>query len=267
MSGAARVFLGGLVACSAALVAGSCKVFDFPDGTCEATGLVAALPEPARAECVKCLELKGSCDPVGRCSDDPDDCSARVRRAHTCILDAGRQAAKNEQACTSTELGQNAAAVAAYGAMRASCGKACGLPICRVDTSARQVGSPLCDKCLTGACCEELNECYGDRTCKLIVECIIVECVQELASGATPVQDERCSETSAADAGAFDPNSPLCTERCIGRFADHPQQTNPVRGKRPECLALKIRTCAVEARCGELCSEDAGALDGGDAGD
>jgi len=244
-----------LVALAGALfLVAACGDFEFPSGTCSAAGLNAGPTVGASLdECTSCLVDPLSCDAVGRCGDTPG-CEAEVHEAHRCILAAGLRAADQERACTAgltTTFSRDA-----YAAMRGNCGTACRLPVCRVDPAAVQFASPACDKCVSGACCEVIDACYANRTCKLTMECI-ARCQNPFEGGAVP------SPSECADAGAIVGGGPptTCVARCIYDFRDHEQL--PAPGKSAQCLAFAIQSCALTAGCGSVCDAPLAAPDAG----
>lgn len=240
-----------LLGCSAALaLAPACEVFTRE--TCNAADLVGIQEPTANAGCKECLERAATCDTVGRCNDVAG-CTQGVREAHQCVLGAGNLAFKEEARCVGT---LNETSKSAYEKMRANCGKECLLPVCKVDQATVRFGSADCDKCVTGACCDDINRCYANRTCKLILECI-VRCPNPLTVGGDggfvdPGPNRGpCSEND--DEGG-PPGGPNCIAGCLSAFANHEQR---VEGAKPDagaqCLAFSIRQCAINARCTDSC--------------
>ncbi|MBS2016599.1 MAG: hypothetical protein JST00_27190 [Deltaproteobacteria bacterium] len=236
-----------LFACSLALALGpGCEVFTRE--TCNAADLVG-LPESntARPVCKECLERAATCDTVGRCND-VSGCTQSVREAHQCVLDAGRLAFREESRCVAS-LAE--APKATYAKMRESCGKECALPVCKVDQATVRFGAPECDRCITGACCDEINRCYANRTCKLILECI-VKCPDPLNPTAFPDFAPDQGPCAAGDGGP--PASSGCVTSCLTAFAAHEQR---VEGADPkdsaQCIAYSIRKCAIDTQCSGSC--------------
>jgi hypothetical protein len=245
------VLLLTFVASAAALALGpACEVFTRE--TCNAADLVGIQdPDPSRPVCKECLERAATCDTVGRCNDVAG-CTQGVREAHQCVLDAGKLAFREEGRCVTT---LNETSKSAYEKMRESCGKECLLPVCKVDQATVRFGSPDCDKCITGACCEEINRCYANRTCKLILECI-VKCPDALSTdvdgGFSDPGPDR-GPCAANDRGG-PPGVTSCITGCLTAFATHEQRVEGADPKNSaQCLAFTIRSCAVGIGCGKTC--------------
>ncbi len=251
----ASVFAGG----AAALAFGpACEVFTRE--TCNAGDLVA-LGDTRSAVCKECLERAATCDTVGRCNDVAG-CTLGVHEAHACVLDAGKRAFEKERTCLG---GLNETATTTYSKMRESCGSECALPVCKVTTSTIQFGDSTCDRCITGACCEEINRCYENRTCKLILECIVRECGKPLGPDTVPSQLDPCTGLAAGgpppafDAGDVDGGDggtrTDCLRTCLTRYADHePRPPGDIQPKdSAQCLAYTVRTCAFATGCGAQC--------------
>lgn len=252
-----RVTVVVTAALVSAAIAASTACDVFTRETCRAGDLVALAGE-ASAACTKCLERAATCDTVGNCVEIGGDCIGPVRAAHACVQDAAAasKAAEEEGACTKDLTG---AARGTYDVMRASCGRECLLPVCKVDPSAVSFGAPDCDRCITSACCEQINACYGNRTCKLIIECIAA-CPNALIEGpALPPGRDPCTSD---DDGAGRPGGPGgdagdagadCVSRCLSSYADHELRQAPDAGPGARCLAYSIRSCALGARCASRC--------------
>lgn len=244
-----------VVVITAALVSGAiaastaCDVFTRE--TCRAADIIALSGE-ANATCSRCLERAATCDTVGNCVEIGGDCTGPVRAAHACVQNAAAssKAAEEEGACTKGLVG---AARDTYDVMRASCGRECALPVCKVDPAAVSLGSPDCDRCITSACCEQINACYGNRTCKLVIECI-AGCPNALTGGpAPPPGHDPCADD---DDGRRPPGGDAgldCVDRCLAAYADHELRQGPDAGPGARCLAYSIRTCALGARCADRC--------------
>ncbi len=228
-------------------------------------------------KCTSCLQQK-CCDAVGYCSEE-NACSATFRRAHECVVDSGPA---GESQCID-ELGASTQrSRQLYDCMRANCGGTiaseapCGVSNCTVDRSVVLLASPTCDKCLGGSCCREVNECYGDRRCKLSVECIVQTCkvalgpemkrLSELSPQAIgEIRQLVCSNTAGAlEAGPPPALAESCVLGCLGAFA-------PIGGTadddRARCLALDVYACGAKAGCGSECTDDSLRDAGDDAGE
>lgn len=234
-----------LLGCSAALAFGpACEVFTRE--TCNAADLVG-IPESSssRTACKECMERAATCDNVGRCNDVAG-CTQSVRTAHQCVLDAGKLAFREEGRCVAPLTDEPKKA---YEQMRANCGTECELPVCKVDQATVRFGAPECDRCITGACCTEINRCYANRTCKLILECI-VKCPDPL-NGAAFAGRGPCM---AGDDAGGPPGPRTCIGDCLAAFSTHEQK---VEGANPEdsagCLAVNIRQCAIDTKCNGSC--------------
>lgn len=260
----ARWFLG-LVLCGSALFgAGSCETYEVPQKFCrgvEAQGAPAG--EPALS-CARCLDTR-CCDAVGRCQEQGAACLTSVVEAHTCMLDAGAKRVEAEPGCvTGLEV---PAAQEAYACMRGECGEACGLPHCTLDRAVPLIVNPRCDACFNGACCEEINRCFGDRACKLTLDCITVDCQGKLGAelrGPSPAALDAleallCPDGKVAQGGA----GAECVRACLGAFSST-QPPAAVGGEGAACLAFRVYACGVRAKCGEVCEPGSPVDAGGD---
>lgn len=246
----ARLFVVvSLLGCSLALAFGpACEVFTRE--TCNAADLVG-IPEsnPSRPVCKECLERATTCDNVGRCND-VSGCTQSVRTAHQCVLDAGKFAFREEGRCVAALTDEPKAA---YEKMRANCGSECELPVCRVDQATVRFGAPECDKCITGACCTEINRCYANRTCKLILECI-VRCPDPLSATAFADPGPDRGPCAPGDDGGGPPGPRTCLSDCLTAFATHEQKVEGADPKESaQCLAFSIRKCAIDTKCSDSC--------------
>jgi hypothetical protein len=273
---AVALSIAGLLAASM-----SCKTFDYPGGSC--SGPVVVSDPNATKPCADCIE-KRCCDPVGWCEDQGADCVNPVRDMFDCVRKNG-STSDAESACVNT-LSGNAKAKSAYVCMRDQCGAACKLPSCRVDTAANLIGSAQCDSCFTGACCAELNACYGNRACKLITDCITERCADSLGLGLQLAEQAGLGDYEAGTDPSCTQNAPptkelavgpvKCVFDCIGEFGplDQAGQFDPASGA--YCLSTKLFACGTRAGCGAKCAiaggdaaapVDADAPDAPDAGD
>ncbi len=238
----------------------SCKTFDLPSETCNPDGLDATR---SRGDgCSRCLEDR-CCDVVGRCERQAG-CAPLVQEVHRCVVSAERKGASAESECAK-RLPDLREADDAYRCMRASCGASCGLPVCKVDKAAPLIRNAKCDGCFAGGCCVELNRCYEDRACKLMLECMVHDCGGEFgpalnSSGGLsllPVAETLCRDPSAS-AGA-----PRCVVACLCRYRDNDQGLPPIDpALLPFNLARSVYECGRTAQCGDDCSR---ALDDADA--
>jgi hypothetical protein len=227
-------------------------------------------------KCTTCLQQK-CCDAVGYCGEDTA-CSTTFRHAHECVVEAGPA---GESECINVLGASTQRSRQLYDCMRENCGGSvaadapCGVSNCNVDPSVVLLASSTCDRCLGGSCCREINVCYGDRRCKLAIECIVQECkvalgpemkrLGELSQASIlEVRQLLCSNT----AGSTSP-SPIkpppaiaesCVLGCLGAFA-------PIGGTadddRARCLALDVYTCGAKAGCGAACTDET-VLDAGE---
>ncbi len=261
------------VAAVAAAVGSEVACRGIPQATCTPDKLDVDLLEPQRAACNACME-DNCCDAVGECQDDPT-CADTVAGAHGCVVDAGILASKNEKGCTEGIVAAGGRPLAAYTCMRNQCGEACGLPVCSVVPAAPQFFTPDCDTCVTGACCDAINACYGNRTCKLILECMITNCATELAEsigvaangGPVPGLDEaaaqECASPGTSDGGPLPPVGPFACfyEHCIGHYDEQGPVLDPT--KSAGCLSTQLFTCGARAPCAAECKPAPPAADAG----
>lgn len=245
----------------------SCEAL--PDKTCrgeQVNGLTvdAGALDP---KCTSCLQTN-CCDAVGYCSED-NACATTFRRAHECVLEGGPA---SESECIN-ELGASTQrSRQLYDCMRTNCGgssaadASCGISNCNIDPSVVLLASPTCDRCLGGNCCREINDCYGDRRCKLAVECIVRQCEATLgpemtqfgAAGQETIDGIRhfvCTDTGTRRGIAQPPTlAPAgeCVLGCLAAFA-------PVEGTadddRARCRALDVYACGAKAGCGAACTK------------
>jgi hypothetical protein len=249
-----------VVATAAIVVA--CAPWEIPAQRCRATafsGEDAAVASPSAAPCAACVNAQ-CCDQVGRC-DETAGCTGRVNAARTCLLEAGAAAGREEPLCRS-HLEADQRAIVTYDCMRRSCGGECQIPSCDVTSAAAVVLNGPCDRCVTASCCPQINTCYGNRGCKLALECIVGRCGSELGNGLaraemTDVAPAACNDAGGIGTGQGGPGG--CIGACIDEFGAN-------RGDfESACRAFDVFQCAAKARCGKECLvPDAGA--GIDAG-
>lgn len=258
--------MAAVLALAAAL---SCQAFDPPDETCDPRRVDAKrnLGEPADGACSRCLEDR-CCDHVGSC-ERKDGCAERVSAVHACVLEQPLAGARREPGCASAVgLAQDPDANDTYRCMRDSCGRECGLPVCKVDPAAVLIQNATCDGCFAGSCCEQLNGCYGSRACKLMIECITQTCGNELGKAlvADAARPPAVLPPEAVDAASGGPEvcgdsgapapfaAPACVRACLCKFRDNDQGLPPVDPEqRPFTLALRVYECGANAGCGASC--------------
>jgi hypothetical protein len=237
---------------------------DLPGKTCCGDHLNArrSAPDAAPDEaCTTCLQGPACCDRVGDCDEDKG-CVESFQATHLCVLEGGAPA---EARCMSN-LKSNSRDL--YGCMRDNCAEQCGVPHCKLAPEVVLFSTPSCDRCMGPACCDAINECYGNRQCKLIVECVTNHCKNTLGpalvqlASAPPgtvdrVLQENCADDAAAASPAVGPTA--CIARCLDEFA--PTQED----HRGRCLAFTVFACGVHQSCGPACSgADAGAYASGE---
>lgn len=246
-----------------------------PDKTCFASR-VNALTEPDAAgpsrACSVCLQSKNApkacCDAVGACDEDPTKkCVPSFQAAHLCVVDGGRSA---ESRCKGMLEGERASAL--YACMRSNCGPECGVPSCDLDPAVVLFANPSCDRCMGGGCCEQINACYGDRRCKLTLECITKNCPRTLGPSMTELtdagpdvirrlRDAVCTPGSQPAPGDVGPGA--CLQRCLDDFAPGPEGGGTSDDFGARCLAFGVYACGAESNCGPSCARpDAGPYSG-----
>jgi hypothetical protein len=254
-----------LVTSAAVVVA--CSAWEIPSKRCRATafsGEDAAVPSAATAPCAACVNAP-CCDEVGRC-DETSGCNEHVRATRSCLLAAGASAGKEEAACRQ-KLDGDPRATSTYACMRGKCGAQCQIPACDVDRAATAVVNGRCDRCVTASCCPQINTCYGDRACKLVLECIFGRCGPDLGqellrdelNGPRPNPCRTSAIDAGGDSGIADFNG--CISACISDFGLGQPDFEAA------CHAFEVFQCAAGAKCGSECEvRDAGARsDAGDA--
>lgn len=277
MHGSLPKLLVALLAVIGLTAAFSCQTFDPPNETCDPRRLDAKreLGEASDGACSRCLEDR-CCDRVGSC-ERKGGCAEIVSSVHRCVLDQPLAGARREPGCAADAgLAQDPEANDAYRCMRDSCGRECGLPVCKVDPAAVLIQNATCDGCFAGSCCDQLDRCYGSRACKLMIECVTRSCGKHLGEAlvADATRPPRVIPPEAAD-GASGPDicgdggppsdftAPECVRACLCRFRGNDQGLPPEDPEdRPFTLALRVYECGANASCGPLCldgPEDAAA--------
>jgi hypothetical protein len=283
MGRAIRVLFLALIA--SLVAAFSCKTFNLPSDTCDPTRFHGGIADgtPGASTCERCLEDR-CCEQVGTC-DGTQSCPGTVSSVHACVIEAGLAGAQQEMTCAG-QLGKAGDPPDnAYRCMRGACGNECGLPVCKVDPAALIVQTPRCDACFASSCCNELNACYGNRACKLTLECIINTCKTDL--GDALLAGLPLALPDAGDANMFDacatvgarnglgPEVPTCVRSCLCAYKENDQGLMPLDpALRPAMLSLAVYECGIRAGCGRSCptkdggsdaARDAAADAGGDA--
>jgi len=240
-----------------------------PDNTCYGERVNALTRDAGSTDpgCSTCLQ-RSCCDEVGACQADAA-CVEAFRAAHRCVLERG---AGDESECVSPLGASTSSGRRLYECMRARCGgnvpseAACGISSCRVDQAVVLIATPTCDRCVTGSCCKEVNDCYGDRRCKLAVECIARECTSTVGrdmeflaeigdEGVRAVRDAVCSNTPLPVGVGPDRLGGSCIERCLVDFA--PVTGGTTDDANARCLAFSVFACSAGAKCGAACAEPA----------
>jgi hypothetical protein len=182
------------------------------------------------------------------------------------VLDGGPS---EESRCR--DLLTNEKAKTLYTCMRSNCAAECKVPSCDLDTEVGVLVSPACDNCMGGTCCEKINECYGDRRCKNVVECIVRNCPRTLGPSMTalgesgPEMIERVRQGVCSGQpvpGEMGPGA--CLQRCLDDFAPQGELGTDV-DLNARCLAFGVYACGAQAGCGPKCMRpDGGAYSGGE---
>lgn len=250
-----------VVACTATLAMQ--PACDIPAKTCSGDKVSALVNDdggandPRSVACTTCMQDQKCCDVLGTCGED-QACTAEYKNMHHCMLERG---AGHEEQCK-LEL-KGAASQALYQCERGPCGKQCGIPNCDLNPAAPLFSTPTCDRCIGSACCEQINKCYGNRPCKLFLECVTNHCPHSIGTsmarvGALPLalidtfEAAVCNDgdASALTPGQFDPGP--CLDRCLDEFAPLDGGAND-EAKAARCLAIGVYTCGARNQCGEPC--------------
>ena len=213
-------------------------------------------------ECTTCLQTRNAphacCDAVGSCDDDPDkQCVPAFQATHRCVIEGGATA---EPRCKS--LLTNDRSKSLYSCMRTNCGRECGVPSCDLDPAVVLFENPTCDSCVGSACCDKINACYKDRTCKLVIECITEHCPNTLGPSmsafGSAASDARSETSTAVCAGKPFPDGNIipahdCLQRCLDDFAPSGDAGTP-DDQTARCLAFGVFACGAGASCGAACT-------------
>jgi hypothetical protein len=261
-----------------------------PQKTCfgdRATGLYNEAGTPDES-CAACMQQSHCCDAVGFCDETPG-CMEELRRAHACVLDGGP--GKEADCLITLGSSRSSRSRAAYDCMRLNCGDtnpekaACKISNCNVNPAVVLLANPGCDKCLGGSCCQEVNACYGDRRCKLALECIVTNCRPTLGremsvfANIPPTQAQlvRGFVCGLPDGGRLDPdqvfpdagfrgppqedgggpdfiNPAFLGGECVGNCLQAFAPTNNPDDINARCLAFNVYTCGARSGCGEECN-------------
>jgi hypothetical protein len=241
----------------AASVIAACNTL--PNGTCYGDKLNAYVSSPDGGpdqDCTTCLQGPKCCDVVGACDEDLA-CVLSFQATHACVVDGGASA---ESRCKGTLI--NDKSRAAYDCMRTSCGPRCGVPSCTIDKEITLLANPDCDRCMTGSCCQPINDCYGNRQCKLALQCITQTCTDTLGQqmGALGAQPGAAIEatTQAICTGAPLPpgvdDAGACIKKCLDDFAPEKDKGGTNDDLAARCLSFKVYTCGAAAHCGSACT-------------
>ena len=230
----------------------ACRTFSVPSETCR--------PDPVNGKlvdgkpdlvCSSCLEDK-CCDEIGRCQDDAN-CADEVSKTQACVVAAGLQAGAVERTCADQNLRARTSTLT-YQCMRSKCGESCGLPVCQLNPSATLIVGPACDNCLTGSCCDTINACYGNRTCKLILDCL-GDCKGDLGTTLSALDATFASATAdAACNGTTSSFGSSCVQKCIDQFSQVEQGLLLDPANTARCLSSRVVSCATKASCGAKCT-------------
>jgi hypothetical protein len=250
-----------VLAVAALVISASCDAFTIPTKDCHGTDvnrfdIPEAGPTVEAHPCGACLAAK-CCDDVGRC-EELAGCPSKVIEAHRCV--SGNR--PEEARCIEKldDRGRNL-----YACMRRSCGNECDVPSCEIERSAALFVSADCDRCMTATCCPEINECYKNRRCKLIIECVSSKCgadVGRLMVEFGKLGEERidasaqeaCTAFSADSAAAGPPGaSDDCVGQCLDAFAT--DDGGPYDDADARCKAFRVFACASRpsSNCGVRC--------------
>jgi hypothetical protein len=233
-----------------------------PDKTCYADHVNALHVEGDAGpehDCVTCLQTKGAphacCDAVGACDEDPKkECVPSIKATQECVMDGG---ASEEERCK--DLLTNDRSKTLYQCMRDTCGAECHVPHCNLEQSVILFANPTCDRCVSGSCCDPINKCYGNRRCKLAVECIATHCTATVGPsmsevGALPPEQRAAQRNAICNgADAVGVSGDRCLQECLDEFAPLAGGTKSDREAR--CEAFDVYACAAEANCGPKCDQ------------
>lgn len=260
----------------ALLASSSSCAYTIADGICRASSAIGS--EDAGA-CVDCMQrTPDCCDQVGRCGEQ-GDCIERVRNTQRCIAEAGPYRAAIEEESCKNALGLDASdtttarARSTYACMRTNCGPACSLPTCKLDPAAGEFVNATCDRCVSLSCCNEVNACYGNRACKLTLECIVRKCGDGLGAALTANATNAPIFTTACSAGSsMRPPDPVLPNNCIGDcIAQYATSSVESSDTPPEqtirCVATRVFACAAQAGCAAACVPEPNVDAGMDASD
>lgn len=209
--------------------------------------------------CTTCLQTKNApnacCDAVGACDEDPEKlCVPSFQAAHRCVIEGG---ASEESRCRGFLTNDRAKTL--YACMRSNCGSECRVPSCDLDPDVGVLVNRACDGCMGGRCCEKINECYRDRRCRNVVECIVQKCPRTLGPSMTalgaagPEAIERVRQgVCSGESVPGDTGPGPCLQRCLDDFAPGGDE-GTTDDQNARCLAFDVYACGAQAGCGPKC--------------
>ncbi|MBX3232933.1 MAG: hypothetical protein KIT84_44820 [Labilithrix sp.] len=245
---------------SMSTVFGNASCASFPDGECRGDRtnvLVSNEAGPDPDPCTRCLQEK-CCEPVGACLEGDASCADEVKDAQACVMLRSQSA---EPECKAALV--SPASRQLYQCMRSGCGGDCRVPTCDLDPAVTLIVTPECDRCIGGACCEQIQSCYGNRQCKLFLECITTKCPNTFASsiqGAarTPpgfLEDTLETVCKTDSPPPLEARASPCFQRCLDEFAPLGANSNP-DDRVARCRAFDLFTCSARKGCGDKCELD-----------
>jgi hypothetical protein len=265
-----RALALGVMVTVAASSSASCRAFSLPGEACHPEEVSFAHEVEGRPlTCTTCLEAR-CCDAVGRC-ERIEGCGETVKDVHGCLLDGGLPRV-NEPICKprlSADEDIAGAATQTYDCMEARCGVECGLPVCRLGQNVPGIVNSRCDRCIESKCCEVIDVCGDNRSCKAALDCILTtECAAELAgamgtleTGAVQALERAVCGNEPAPGG-----TPACIEDCLDRFTPAQAKGGTEEDQRALCAVFQVYACSLTSDCGEACRANVGASDAGDGG-
>lgn len=267
----AVLFVASIIVACATVVVTQPACGGYPGKTCFGDKLNALLDvdggaDPRAEGCTKCLQAQESCDSVGACGDDPK-CTAEFKDMQRCMLEQG-PGKQVECKRYLTVDGGSGKSQPVYTLVRNRCGPSCGIPSCEIDPAASLFVTTECDRCMTGACCEQINVCYKSRQCQLFLECITDHCSKTIGTSLsqlekTPaefldgIESTLCLGTPLPkNLPTADPNDTLnagtCLNRCLREFAT-PEAGLPEDNQAAACRAVGVYVCGAKSKCGDAC--------------
>lgn len=267
---AALLFVFAVVLAGSAAIVTQPACGDIPNKTCRGDQVNALVSDggddASPNDCTTCMQSE-CCDLLGACGED-EQCAAEMKQTQRCLIERG----PSKQGECKQNL-DGGASKALFGCIRTPCGPSCGIPSCDVDPAVTLFLSPSCDKCITGACCEQINACYKNRRCQLFLECVTNHCPKTTGPSLTQIgtypaaaleafEQTVCGTGASRPAPEDDPFDPgACLNRCLNEFAA-PDGGLPDENRAASCLAVGVYVCGAKSGCGPECSVDAGELVG-----